>query len=226
VLEYSPLGASLRLLPFSAMMMLVAPQTPKLVGRFGAHRVAAVGLALVGVGLGGAAFFRVDTPYLQLVATVCCLSGGMAMAMSPMTTQLMSSVPRDRAGMGSATNDTTRELGGALGVAVLGSLVTSHYTSGVGDALAGLPAEQRAIGEGSLGGMRGLIEQRLVDDPGLLDIAKRAFVDGLNVAAVVASVIAFIAALAVYRLLPSDRDDATVTGQRDVVRDDIVATSD
>ena len=56
--------------------------------------------------------------------------------MTPMTTQLMAAVPRDRAGIGSAMNDTTRELGGALGVAVLGSLVTSQYTSGVADAAA------------------------------------------------------------------------------------------
>jgi len=226
VLEYSPLEASIRLLPFSAMMMIVAPRTPKLVARFGAHRVASVGFACVGLGLTGAAFFRTGTPYLQLLATVCFLSGGMALAMSPMTTQLMSSVPRDRAGMGSATNDTTRELGGALGVAVLGSLVTSKYTSGVGDALAGLPPEQRAIGEGSLGGMRGLIERGFVTDSGLLDIAKRAFVDGLNLAAVVAATTAFLVAVAVYRLLPSDKNDATVTGQLEPEHETSFAASD
>ena len=141
VLDYSPLGAAVRLLPISFVMMGVAPQTPKLVARFGADRVASTGLVLVGVALAGVALFRVETGYVQLVVTMCCMAAGMALAMSPMTTQLMSSVPRDRAGMGSATNDTTRELGGALGVAVLGSLVTSRYTADVGDALAGLPEQ-------------------------------------------------------------------------------------
>jgi predicted MFS family arabinose efflux permease len=99
----------------SVVMMAVAPQTPKLVARFGADRVASTGLVLVSVALAGVALFRRDTGYAQLVVTMCCLACGFALTMSPMTTQLMSSVPRDRAGMGSATNDTTRELGGALG---------------------------------------------------------------------------------------------------------------
>jgi EmrB/QacA subfamily drug resistance transporter len=214
VLEYSPLGAAVRLLPISAVMMFVAPQTPKLVARFGADRVAAMGLVLVGVALAGVSLLRVETGYLQLVLTVSCMAGGMALTMSPMTTQLMSSVPRDRAGMGSATNDTTRELGGALGVAVLGSLVTSKYGSGVGNALAGFPAEVREIGEGSLGGMRGLISRGILpEDTPLLGVAKRAFVDGLSVAAIVGSATAFVAAIAVKRFLPSDRNDAAVTGQ-------------
>ena len=71
---------------------------------------------------------------------MCVLAAGMALTMTPMTTQLMAAVPRDRAGMGSATNDTTRELGGALGVAVLGSLLAGQYTSGVAAAVAELPA--------------------------------------------------------------------------------------
>ena len=83
----------------------------------------------------------------------------MALTMTPMTTQLMAAVPRDRAGMGSATNDTTRELGGALGVAVLGSLLASQYTSGVSGAVAGLPPQVREVAEGSIGGVLGLVEQ-------------------------------------------------------------------
>jgi hypothetical protein len=67
----------------------------------------------VALGMVGIALFQTDTSYLQLVLTMCVISGGMALTMTPMTTQLMTSVPRDRAGMGSATNDTTRELGGA-----------------------------------------------------------------------------------------------------------------
>ena len=134
VLDYSPLGAAVRLLPISVVMMAVAPQTPKLVARFGADKIGMAGLLL-----------RRRRPrrhrplpgrtrrYLQLVVTMCVLAAGMALTMTPMTTQLMAAVPRDRAGMGSATNDTTRELGGALGVAVLGSLLASQYTSGVSD---------------------------------------------------------------------------------------------
>ena len=97
---------------------------------------------------------------------MCVMAAGMALTMTPMTTQLMAAVPRDRAGMGSATNDTTRELGGALGVAVLGSLVASQYTSGVSSAVAGLPAEVQEVAEGSLGGVRGLVAQGVVPADG------------------------------------------------------------
>ena len=197
VLEYSPLGAAVRLLPFSVVMMAVAPQTPKLVARFGADRIGAAGLLLVGTGLVGIALFRTDTAYPQLVVTMCVLAAGMALTMTPMTTQLMAAVPRDRAGMGSATNDTTRELGGALGVAVLGSLLASQYASGVSPAVAGLPAELREVAEGSLGGVHGLIASGVVpaEQAGaLLDVAKEAFVDGLTLAATVGACRRLIAA--------------------------------
>ncbi len=185
VLGYSPLEAAVRLLPFSAVMMAVAPNTPKLVGRFGADRVGMAGLLLVAAGLGGAALFQTGTGYPQLALTMCILAGGMALTMTPMTTQLMAAVPRDRAGMGSATNDTTRELGGALGVAVLGSLLAGQYTAGVESAAAQLPDQAREAVEGSIGGAIGLIEQGLIPAQPLLDIAREAFVDGLHLAAIV-----------------------------------------
>ena len=132
VIGWSPLGAALRLLPFSAVMMVIAPNTPKLVGRFGANKVGALGLSSVAIGMiGTQLFFDVDTSYWMMLVVIFFLAAGMAMTMTPMTTQLMAAVPRDRAGMGSATNDTTRELGGALGVAVLGSLVTGQFANGV-----------------------------------------------------------------------------------------------
>src|SRR5690606_13594269 len=122
VLGYSPLGSGVRLLPMSFVMMALTPQTPRLVARFGANRVAGAGLLCISAGLAGFTLFDVDASYLQVVGTLAVLAAGMALSMSPMTTQLMSAVPRAKAGVGSAMNDTTRELGGALGVALLGSL--------------------------------------------------------------------------------------------------------
>ncbi|MFV0309656.1 MAG: MFS transporter [Desertimonas sp.] len=223
VLDYSPLGAAVRLLPISAMMMFVAPQTPRLVAHFGANRVGATGLATLAVAMVGITMFQTDTSYLQLVITMMVMAGGMALTMTPMTTQLMASVPLNRAGMGSATNDTTRELGGALGVAVLGSMVTSHYASKMAEVTADLPAQVADVVEGSVGGVQGLIaEQVLPADTPLLGLAKSAFVDGLNLAATVGAVIIVIAALLVWRLLPSDRHNAAVVG--DDEEDQLVTT--
>jgi predicted MFS family arabinose efflux permease len=213
VLDYSPLGAAVRLLPISAVMMFVAPQTPKLVGRFGANTIGTVGLLVVAVAMGGVAMLDTDTSYWQLIVTMMVMAGGMALTMTPMTTQLMMAVPLNRAGMGSATNDTTRELGGALGVAVLGSLLAGRYGAGMADAVAGLPAQIQSIAEGSLGGVHGLIAQgALPEDTPLLGQAKQSFVDGLSLAATVSAVAVALGALAVKRFLPADRHRPEMTG--------------
>lgn len=215
VLGYSPLGAAVRMLPFSFVIVAIAPQTPKLVDKLGANTVATAGLGLVALGMTGTAFFGVGTSYLQLAVTVAVLASGMALTMTPMTTQLMASVPRNRAGMGSATNDTTRELGGALGVAVLGSLITSKYTSGVTPAVAGLANDVRTQATESLGGVFGVVSRNLIpqDEAGrLVATARQAFVDGLSLASVVSAVVVAISAVAVYKLLPSDRDPAPAGG--------------
>ena len=161
-------------------------------------------------------FYETDTAYWWVVVTAVFLSSGMAMTMSPMTTQLMSSVPRDRAGIGSAMNDTTRELGGALGVAVLGSLVTSQYASGLAPTVAELPAQLRDVATASIGGVDGLISQGLVPEgfaTGLRAAAEQAFVDGIALAATVAAVVVVVAAFAVRRYLPADRFSPAITGE-------------
>jgi hypothetical protein len=194
-------------------MMVIAPNTPKLVGRFGANKVAAMGLTSVAIGMVGTQlFFGVDTPYLVMLGVIFFLAAGMAMTMTPMTTQLMASVPRDRAGMGSATNDTTRELGGALGVAVLGSLVTGQFANGVATVVGDLPAAIRDEAEGSLGGVIGLNLRGLVPD-NVVDVARQSFVDGLGLATTVSAVVVAIAAILVYKFLPSDRGSLEVSGE-------------
>jgi EmrB/QacA subfamily drug resistance transporter len=221
VLGYSPLGAGVRLLPMSFVMMFLAPQTPKLVTRFGANKVGGGGLLLVATGLVLYSLAGVDTPYLPVIAIFVVLAAGFALTMSPMTTQLMSAVPRSKAGVGSAMNDTTRELGGALGVAVLGSLVTSRYASSLASALEGAAAPVRDIAGSGLSGAVALADHpeqfpglRLA--PGAADgikaAAQHAFVDGLGVACLVAAAVVALAAVAVFRYLPSDRTNPEVVG--------------
>jgi EmrB/QacA subfamily drug resistance transporter len=225
VIGWSPLGAALRLLPFSAVMMVIAPNTPKLVRQLGANRVGTLGLGSVAIGmLGSTLFFDVDTAYWVMLIVIFFLAAGMALTMTPMTTQLMAAVPRDRAGMGSATNDTTRELGGALGVAVLGSLLTGQYSSGVSPVVADLADGVRREAEGGLGGVFGLIDRGLVPQEmtgRLVATAKEAFVDGFGLATAVSAVIVMAAAIAVYKFLPSDRNAAEVTGHGGEVEPDI-----
>ncbi|HWJ97575.1 MAG TPA: hypothetical protein VNQ33_05405, partial [Acidimicrobiales bacterium] len=114
------------------------------------------------------------------------------------------SVPLGKAGVGSAMNDTTRELGGALGVAVLGSVVTSQYTSSLGPAITSLPAQAKAMADSGLAGAL-QVASKLPGSAGasLADAAKQSFVDGLAAAAIVATIVVISAAVAAWFLLPS-----------------------
>src|SRR5262249_45278817 len=147
VLGYDAFTAGLAVLPFAAVLMTVAPQTPRLAAQIGVNRVVALGMLLVSVGLAIFGRLHVDTPYLVLVVPMVILATGMALTVSPLTGSIMSAVPLGRAGVGSAMNDTTRELGGALGVAVLGSIVASRYTAEIASAVAGLPPTPHALAD-------------------------------------------------------------------------------
>jgi EmrB/QacA subfamily drug resistance transporter len=202
VLGYSALESGLFQLPMAFVMMGLSPQVPKLVARYGVHGVVPKGLATVGVGLLLFSFMGVDTPIWFMYGPILCLATGMALTMTPLTTLIMSAVPLGKAGVGSAMNDTTRELGGALGVAILGSLVTSAYTASIGNAVSGLSgADQALAGSGLVGAYQ--VAGRLGGaGRALVDAANHAFVDGLGVAALTGAAVVFVASFAAWRLLP------------------------
>jgi EmrB/QacA subfamily drug resistance transporter len=203
VLEYSPLSTALRLLPMAPIMIIVAPLTPRITARFGANRAVAFGMGLVA---GGLLLFRgvgLHTSYLYILVCLVPLVVGIAMTMSPMTAAIMSAVPSRRAGAGSAMNDATRELGAALGVAVLGSIAASQYSAKVEPLVATLPAPVRSTATSSIAGaiqtangLRGAAGRALTFG------AQHAFVDGVHFAVTVGAVLAAIASVVVYRYLP------------------------
>src|SRR5215510_4151075 len=137
---YSPLGAAVRIVPWALAYMLSATQSAKLVVRFGQRLVVSTGLVIAATGLGiVAATSTVGAGYLPFAIGVVVQALGMGITTAPSTGAIMRSLPLHKAGVGSAVNDTSRELGGALGVAVLGSLVSSHFRSSMQDAVRGLP---------------------------------------------------------------------------------------
>lgn len=203
VLGYTPFQSGLFQLPFAFIMMSVAPRVPKLVARWGAAKVVPVGLVFTASGLAAFSSIGVDSTLWHIYASVLPLGLGMAITMTPLTTLIMSSVPLGRAGVGSAMNDTTRELGGALGVAVLGSVVTSQYTSGIGASLAGLPERAQGLVDSGLSGALAVAgDVGGTQGDALALAARQAFVDGLNLAAIVGSVAVFVAAFVSWKLLP------------------------
>ena len=151
---YSPLGAGLRMIPYALTMMVVAPMSARVVERVGTKRVVTTGLLVVSIALLALSFLQPDTPYPVAISGFCLMAAGMGMTMAPATESVMGSLPREKAGVGSAVNDTTRQVGGALGVAVIGSVVSSVYADQVTGIAAryGVTGDALAQARGSLGG--------------------------------------------------------------------------
>lgn len=203
VLGYSPLSSAVRFLPMTPIMLIVAPRTPKLVARFGANRTVSFGMGLVALGLLMFRGLQLHTSYWYVLLCVFFLVSGIASSMSPMTAALMSAVPARRAGVGSAMNDATRELGAALGIAVLGSVAAARYSHSI-DQLRNLPAAARDLARDSLSGA--LAEStRIGGGAGSLlrDGSQQAFIDGMHLAVTFGAVLAAIASVLVYRYLPA-----------------------
>jgi MFS family permease len=139
VLGYSPAMTGLAFLPAAAAMLILAPLSARFVSRFGSKLVVSVGLVLTSVGIGLMATVQVDSSYFAVLGPMVVMMIGVAITMAPATESIMGSLPLAKSGVGSAVNDTTRELGGALGIAIIGSLLTSVYATKVGDFLDGKP---------------------------------------------------------------------------------------
>jgi EmrB/QacA subfamily drug resistance transporter len=195
---YSAFQAGLRTMPSALMMMVVAPSSARFVERFGARRVVTTGLSLVACGMLLMSTMGVHTEYWHFLGALLVLSTGMGMTMPPCTALIMSSLPLGKAGVGSAVNDTTRELGGALGVGVLGSVLASVYSSHLHHATAKLAPPVAEAAAASLGAAL-----RFTEVPGLGEAAKQAFIDGLGYATIIGACVAATGALLAWRFLPA-----------------------
>ena len=206
---YSPLVAALAVLPLSGSMMPTAKLTPRLTARFGARNVCVAGLTLVAAGLVIVSRVGVASPYWLLVAGLVPLGAGMGAAMTPATSAITEALPAAQQGVGSALNDLTREAGGALGTAVLGTIVTTVYRANVNTS--GVPGGLAAKARGSFA--------LALHAGGRLQVsAGAAFVDGIHTGLLYAAGAALLAAVVVAVLLsrkPRDpqpvSDDARVT---------------
>ena len=207
--DYAPLSVGFRLIPYAAAMMIAAPLSSKLVARYGTKTVMVWGLALTSSSLAVFSFLHTDSSYPRIIINMMATAAGMGLTMAPATESIMGSLPRNKAGVGSAVNDTTRQIGGALGVAVIGSVVAAVYGSKLGDAMrgSGLGATQLAEARSGLGNALGVAASMGAAGDRLIVAAKVAFVDGLHDAFRIAAVIVAFAAAITYRFLPGWADD-------------------
>lgn len=195
ILGYTALQSSLLMIPLMLPMMALGPFIPLIVKKIGARNVIVIGLTLTSVAFLVMATWNKDMTYWHLFGTMFVMMAGISAAMTPGTNILMASVPRNRSGMGSAMNDTTRELGSALGVAVLGAILSAAYETQIRDTAAAFTGAVREGLESSLA-----VALQVADKLGpaastVSNAAKDAFMTGLSHAALVAAVIIFTAAI-------------------------------
>ena len=213
VLGFSPLEAGIRSVPLAIMMMLVAPQSTRLVRRVGTKLVVAGGLATVAVGLAVAATATPELGYARVLPAQLLLGLGIALAMAPATESIMGSLPREKAGVGSAMNDTTRQVGGALGVAIIGSVFSSQYGPAVTANLAKLPLPSEALStaQDSIGGAFSIAARAggnpstIDTDAGrqIADAARDAFSASMGRGLLACAAIALLGALVALVFLPA-----------------------
>ena len=226
VLGYDALQSGVRLLPIAVALMVGAPLSSKLVSMFGTKVVVTIGLVLVAVAM--LVMSRVSTTSgYPLVAVVLVIVGmGMALAMAPATDSIMGSLPPEKAGVGSAVNDTTREIGGALGVAILGSILSSVYRKEITRssvyqlAQKASPAGAAAIRD-SVGAAAEVAKQLPADVAKTLTASlDHAFVHALDRTVFVGAGIALLGALVSAVFLPSHAEPATAgdEGVEDLIR--------
>jgi EmrB/QacA subfamily drug resistance transporter len=210
VLGYDALETGLALMPVAAVLMVAAPSSSILTRHFGTKLVVAGGLFVVAAGLLTLGQASTDSGYALVIVALGLLGLGMGTAMAPATDSIMGSLPPERAGVGSAVNDTTREVGGALGVAILGSIAASQYTSAMtgSAALKGLPTAAVDAATNSIGGAV-TVAARLAGTPleaaatPLLSAANEAFVEAMNHAVTIGAVAAVLGALVALAFLPA-----------------------
>jgi EmrB/QacA subfamily drug resistance transporter len=204
---YSTLAAGVATVPFAVFTGITAPMSPRLVRRFGSNRVVGVGLLAMAAGFLISAVMTATAPYLVIVLAMLGMGGGLGLVTAPATDSIMGTLPPERAGVGSAVNDTTRELGGTLGVAVVGSVFASIYGARLVDRLVGLPIPKFALdlAKESVGAAFAVAQQAPTPAAShvITEAARGAFMSGFHAGALAAAAVAFVTAIAAWLFLPA-----------------------
>jgi hypothetical protein len=223
--------AGLRVLPTALTLTLVASLSSRVTARLGTKISVAMGILIAGISLlYMSRVFHIDTPYYLIAIGQVLFGIGMGVSMAPATNSIMGSVPVSKAGIGSAMNDTTRQLGGAFGVAVLGTIANQAYMHGVETLRTTLPipeafAQQAELAfQGISSSIQGahMVATSLAETPlvppdvpqMIIDTANQAFVLGMNNAMLIGSIIMICTAVLTYFILPAhvrrSQDEAPV----------------
>jgi EmrB/QacA subfamily drug resistance transporter len=205
VMGYDAFAAGVRLVPLPATFVVFAQISVRVAGRVGARPVVTAGLAIAAVGLATGATLDAGSGYGVLALALSLTGVGMGCTMAPATESIMSTVPRHRAAVASAVNDTTRLTAGAIGIAVIGSLLSAAYNDAFsGSATASLPADAVAHAETSIANAATVADQTggSTGDQ-ILTLATHGFINGARTGLLVAAGVAILGAIVAWRYHPA-----------------------
>ena len=203
---YSAFEAGVRILPQAISLTLMASYSARIARRIGTRNAIALGIFISSIGMLYMAFvLDVDTPYVLIALGQVIMTTGLGIAISPATNSVMASVPVRQAGVGSAMNDTTRQLGGAIGVAVLGTILNSYYIAGVASLREQVPANVFEIIQSSV--QRAHVVAANPETPAplaeaILRVSNEAFMVGMSNALLIAGLVMAGAAVFTLVVLP------------------------
>jgi EmrB/QacA subfamily drug resistance transporter len=209
VLGYSPLQSGFALIPVAITMMVSSLASARLDARFGSKAVVVTGMVIAAGAVGLLANAQATSPYALIAAVVALLGLGLGCVMTPATNSIMGSLPLAKAGVGSAVNDTTRQIGGALGVAILGSITNAVYRSSVQatSSFRSLPAAAQTTVRAGIGNVAIVKAALPAGGAQLAREAGRAFAHAMNLTALIGAAFMLLGALIAFRWLPAHHAD-------------------
>jgi EmrB/QacA subfamily drug resistance transporter len=225
---YGTLEAGVRTVPFAFFTAVAAPASAQLAARFGTKAIVAGGLISMAIGFAWTTRDTATSSYWLVVGQMFFMGGGLGLVNAPATEAIMGALPPAKAGIGSAVNDTARELGGTLGVAIIGSLFASVYSTKLGQLLTGspVPAEAQRLAADSVGaGFE--VARRAGEQAGpqagaaVKAAVDSAFIDGFRVGSWVSAGVVVLGAAFAVRFLPrhaaaSEHLDTELVGDLEV----------
>lgn len=225
VMGWSGLLSTVAMMPMAVLMMLASGLAPRLAARIGARYCMALGLTIAAAGLGMlAALVSADGGYVSVLPGLMAMGVGAGLAMTPSTEAITSSLPREQQGVASALNDLTRELGAALGIALLGGLLVAGYQSAIAAPLTGVPEELAAVAREGISNAAAISRDAGAYGAQILAAANGAFIEGWRHAMGVG--VAIMAVLVLFVLARGPRSGRALPAQdvetEEAGRDDAV----
>ncbi|MFD8519545.1 MFS transporter [Streptomyces capillispiralis] len=215
---YSPLETGLLMLPLAVAQLVFAPRARLLVDRFGNKATTTAGLVVLAATLAAFAALDADTPIWILEVVFFLMGAGMAHVMTPVSVVIMQALPREKAGSASALSNTFRQVGGALGIAVLGSVLSTAYRNGIEDDLGALPPGARHSAGESIEATLAVADRLGASGEALAGRANDAFLHAMHVTALWGAAVAALCAIVVAVFLPGrDRTPEGTEGDKELV---------